>query len=81
MATHTIGLAGFTIVLALILARVPVAIAMGVVGIVGLAVLQPWKSVGFMLGTQPFEAVYPYSLSVVPLFIVMGVFAAHAGLS
>jgi tripartite ATP-independent transporter DctM subunit len=81
MATHTIGLAGFVIVLALILARVPVAIAMGAVGVGGLAVLQPWKSVGFMIGTQPFESVYPYGLSVVPLFIVMGVFAAHAGLS
>jgi tripartite ATP-independent transporter DctM subunit len=81
MATHAIGFAGFVLVLALILARVPVAIAMGVVGVGGLAVLQPWKSVGFLLGTQPFEAVYPYGLSVVPLFIVMGVFAAHAGLS
>ena len=81
MESHFIGLLGFVVVLALILARVPVAIAMGIVGIGGLAVLQPWKSVGFMLGTQPFEAVYPYGLSVVPLFIVMGVFAAHAGLS
>jgi tripartite ATP-independent transporter DctM subunit len=81
MESYAIGLAGFVIVLALILARVPVAIAMGAVGVGGLAVLQPWKSVGFMLGTQPFEAVYPYGLSVVPLFIVMGVFAAHAGLS
>jgi tripartite ATP-independent transporter DctM subunit len=34
-----------------------------------------------VLGSAPFEAVFPYSLSVVPLFVMMGVFAAHAGLS
>ncbi|MBM3557240.1 MAG: TRAP transporter large permease [Alphaproteobacteria bacterium] len=81
MPPHVVGLIGFVTVLVLILARVPIAIAMGAVGIAGLAVLQPWSSVGFLLGTVPFEAVYPYGLSVVPLFIVMGVFAAHAGLS
>src|SRR3546814_6909517 len=30
---------------------------------------------------RSFQAVFPYSLSVIPLFILMGVFAAHAGLS
>lgn len=81
MAGHLVGAFGFVIVILLILMRVPVAIAMGAVGVGGLAMLKPWKQVGFMLGTVPFEAVYPYGLSVVPLFIVMGVFAAHAGLS
>ncbi|MBI3708478.1 MAG: TRAP transporter large permease [Proteobacteria bacterium] len=81
MTDTAIGASGFVIVIALILARVPVAIAMGIVGAAGLAILSPWKSVGFILGTAPFEAVYPYGLSVVPLFVVMGIFAAHAGLS
>lgn len=81
MEPQAIGAAGFVLVLLLVLARVPVAIAMGAVGIGGLALLKPWKQVAFLLGTVPFEAVFPYSLSVVPLFIVMGIFAAHAGLS
>src|SRR3546814_19545023 len=33
------------------------------------------------MGTSPFESVLPYSLSVVPLFVMMGVFASYAGLS
>lgn len=76
-----VGLYGFLTVIALILLRVPVAIAMGVVGTAGFAWLNGWAGVGFVLGAAPFEAVFPYSLSVVPLFVLMGVFAAHAGLS
>jgi tripartite ATP-independent transporter DctM subunit len=76
-----IGLFGFVAALALILLRVPVGIAMGVVGVAGFAWLSGWFGAGFVLGAAPFEAVFPYSLSVVPLFVMMGAFAARAGLS
>lgn len=75
------GLLGFAAVLALIALRVPVAIAMGVVGAVGYGLVFGWSTLGFVLGRAPFESVYPDSLSVVPLFIMMGVFAAYGGLS
>jgi len=75
------GALGFAAVLALIALRVPVAIAMGVVGAVGYGLVFGWGTLGFVLGRAPFESVYPDSLTVVPLFILMGVFAAHGGLS
>lgn len=75
------GLLGFAAVLALIGLRVPVAVAMGITGVVGLWILNGFDTAWFLLGNQPFEAVFPYGLSVVPLFIAMGIFAARAGLS
>jgi tripartite ATP-independent transporter DctM subunit len=75
------GVLGFAAVLVLIALRVPVAIAMGVVGALGYGLVFGWSTLGFVLGRAPFEAVYPDSLTVVPLFILMGVFAAYGGLS
>jgi tripartite ATP-independent transporter DctM subunit len=65
----------------LIFLRVPVAVAMGVTGAVGFGLTNGWESVAFILGKVPFDTVFPYDLSVVPLFVMMGVFAGHAGLS
>lgn len=75
------GVLGFVAALALIALRVPVAVAMGLVGIAGAAMIADWNTVAFVLGSAPFQAVFPYGLSVVPLFVFMGVFAARAGLS
>lgn len=76
-----LGLVGFLAVIALIMLRLPVAIAMGAVGIVGVTMTNGWNAAGFMLGRSAFDAAFPYALSIVPLFVAMGVFAAHAGLS
>src|SRR3546814_14905118 len=61
--------------------RVPVAVSMGIVGAAGFLYLQGWAGLAYVMGTSPFESVFPYSLSVVPLFVMMGVFASYAGLS
>ena len=75
------GALGFLAVLALIALRVPVAIAMGVVGALGYGLVNGWSTLGFVLGRAPFESVFPISLTVVPLFVMMGVFSAYGGLS
>ena len=81
MSAAAIGGIGMGVLLVLIALRVPIAIAMAAVGIVGGAVINGWSSLAFILGSQPFATVFPYTLSVIPLFVMMGVFAAHAGLS
>ncbi len=81
MSGPAVGAIGFAAVLALIALRVPVAISMGVVGALGYGIVNGWSSLPFVLGRAPFESVFPVSLSVLPLFIMMGVFAAHGGLS
>ena len=81
MSGTLIGALGIVAMFALISLRVPIAIAMGIVGAIGGWILNGPESVGFILASVPFESVFPYSLSVIPLFIMMGVFAARAGLS
>ena len=81
MSDPAIGAVGFALVVALLAARVPVAIAMGLVGALGYGVVYGFSTLGFVLGRSVFESVSPVSLSVVPLFVMMGVFAAHGGLS
>jgi len=75
------GALGFLAVVLLIALRVPVAIAMGVVGALGYGLVNGWSTLGFVLGRAPFESVFPISLTVVPLFVMMGVFSAYGGLS
>ncbi|RED45763.1 TRAP transporter large permease [Aestuariispira insulae] len=81
MSSYMIGLVAFACLFGLIAIRVPIAIAMGMVGLVGGWVLNGPDSIAFIMGSVPFESIFPYSLSVIPLFILMGVFSAHAGLS
>ncbi|WP_299614198.1 TRAP transporter large permease [uncultured Tateyamaria sp.] len=76
-----IGIAGFGAALFLAMCRVPVALAMASVGIVGSIMLGDWFSSTYVMASLPFETIFPYGLSVVPLFIFMGVFAGHSGLS
>jgi len=75
------GVLGFAAVLLLIALRVPVAVSMGVVGALGYGLVNGWSTLGFVLGRAPFESVFPAGLTVVPLFVMMGVFAAYGGLS
>jgi len=54
---------------------------MAVIGALGYGMVNGWSTVGFVLGRAPFESVFPISLTVVPLFVMMGVFSAYGGLS
>lgn len=81
MTPALMGFIGFGMALLLIALGFPVAVAMAIVGVGGFWLLNGWIGAGFILGSSPFEAIFPYSLSVVPLFVMMGVFAARAGLS
>ena len=75
------GVVGFLSLLALVFLRVPIAIAMATVGLVGGTLLTGLKPTGLTFAASAFESVFPYSLSVIPLFIMMGVFVTHADLS
>ncbi|MCM0613207.1 TRAP transporter large permease [Marinobacter sediminum] len=81
MTPAIMGFIGFGATLFLIAFGFPVAVAMALVGVVGFMLLNGLAGAGFILGSSPFESIFPYSLSVVPLFVMMGVFAARAGLS
>jgi len=79
----TEGLVGLALIMLIAFLRVPIALAMGVVGIVGYAYVRDWNwTVAFALAqTKVYETGRSYTLSVVPLFILMGNFVTRAGLS
>ena len=81
MSSQIIGLLGLASLVALVLARVPCAVALGVVAFVGYAAVDGWQRALIALGNVPFEMAEKYTLTVVPLFVLMGVVAARAGMS
>ena len=75
------SLAGFAVLLTLLFLRVPIAFAMAAVGAVGFALLRDWPATWSMVGTVAFDTGLSYSLSVVPLFILMGNLLTISGVS
>lgn len=77
MQAMVIAIAAFSAALGLMLLRVPVAVAAGIVGLAGMLWLQGWASLAVGLGGA-FPADTPL---VIPLFVMMGVFVSQTGLS
>jgi tripartite ATP-independent transporter DctM subunit len=77
----TEALIGFAAVFVLALVRVPLAFAMGLVGFVGLGWLRGWAPTMANAAQVVYDTGFAYTLSVVPLFILMGNFVARAGLA
>jgi C4-dicarboxylate transporter DctM subunit len=77
----TAALIGFLVIFALALLRVPLAFAMGVVGIGGIALTRGWEPALASTAQVVYETGFAYTLSVIPLFILMGNFVARAGLA
>ena len=75
------ALVAFGAMLALALMRLPIAFAMGLVGFVGFAHLVNLHAAFAMAGAITYETGLSYSLSIVPLFILMGNLVTRAGLS
>ncbi len=77
----TEALLGLGAMMLLALAGLPIAFAMGLVGFFGLALVRGWNPALASAGTLMYETGFSYTLSVVPLFILMGNFVSRAGLS
>jgi C4-dicarboxylate transporter DctM subunit len=77
------GLLGLALMLALCALRIPISFAMAIAGFVGYAYMRDWNwTVAFaMTQTKLYETGRNYTLSVVPLFILMGNFVTRAGMS
>ncbi len=77
----TESIAGFVAVLILVLLRVPIAFAMGLVGMVGYMLETSYRGAISMVARLLIDASQDYGLSVVPLFILMGLFINKGGIS
>jgi tripartite ATP-independent transporter DctM subunit len=80
MSPEIVGLLGMVALVVLLFMRVPVAIAMIGVGLVGYALITNWTAALTRLGSDAFFAASLYSLSVIPLFVFMGLILAAAAL-
>ncbi|MFP6758231.1 MAG: TRAP transporter large permease, partial [Alphaproteobacteria bacterium] len=81
MSPIAIGLVGIVVLLGLLAIRMPVGVALIVVGLVGFASVAGWDAALGLLGASPFEHSFNYELSVIPLFVLMGNFAMVSGMS
>lgn len=77
----TEALLGFASIFVLAVLRVPLAFAMGLIGFVGMGLVRGWGPALASTAQVVHETGFAYTLSVVPLFILMGNFVARAGLA
>lgn len=81
MTPEIIGVTGLVALLVLLALRIPVAIAMFVVGICGIAALRNANVALSFLSSESFALASSADLLVIPLFILMGNVATESGLS
>ncbi|HIP22344.1 MAG TPA: TRAP transporter large permease subunit, partial [Rhodobacteraceae bacterium] len=82
MSNFDMGLWSFVVVLALIFMRMPIGLSMLIVGIGGNAlVIGNFNMIAGQLKNLTYGQFSSYSLSIVPLFLLMGQFATLGGMS
>ena len=80
MSPETIGLVGVFVMLLLLALRMPIGLAMLLVGGVGFAILNGPGPALMALGTYPYSYAAYYDLAVIPLFVLMGNLSALSGM-
>lgn len=80
MSPELIGILGIVLLLVLILFEVSVGLALFLVGFLGVSLLSNWNVGLAQLGSSAFATANNYGLSVIPLFILMGMFMSNTGL-
>ena len=81
MSSEMIGLLGIMIMLLLLAMRMYIGMAMALVGFLGLCMLTSLPAASSILGIVPHAEASSYTLSVIPLFVLMGQFAYVSGIS
>jgi tripartite ATP-independent transporter DctM subunit len=81
MSPETVAIIGFIVLFALMLLRVPVGMAMGLVGVSGFAYLTSGGPALKMVGQTSMRTVTDWNFAVIPMFLLMGSFATTSGMS
>ena len=76
-----IGLIGIGVLLLLMALRMPIGIAMLLVGIVGFAILNGPQAALAALGNYPYQYAAVYDFAVIPLFVLMGNLGSVSGMA
>jgi len=81
LSTDFIAVAGFVILFSLMLLRVPVGMAMGLVGVVGYSMIAGVGPALKLVGQTSMRTVTDYTFGVIPMFMLMGAFVSVSGVS
>ena len=77
MSPELIGLIGVLVLLALLVFGVWIGMAMAIVGIFGIVVIRGFSQAMTMSGGIPFQNIAFYPITVIPVFILMGMVIAQ----
>src|SRR5207248_577878 len=81
MGTDAVAVLGFVSLFALMLLRVPVGMAMGLVGVCGFGYLVGFAPALKLVGQTSMRTVTDYTFGVIPMFLLMGTFVSNSGMS
>ena len=81
MSTDAVAVLGFVALFALMLLRVPVGMAMGLVGVSGFGYLVGGTPALKLVGQTSMRTVTDYTFGVIPMFLLMGTFVSNSGMS
>ncbi|WP_420419856.1 TRAP transporter large permease [Pacificispira sp.] len=81
MSDIQIALSGLALMLLLLALRTPIAVALGTISFGGIWTLRGPSAAFGSIGHLPFEFASSWSLSAVPMFLLMGAAAFHTGLT
>ena len=81
MTEFEIGLVGTGALLLMVFAGVRIYVVAAIVGVIGVVYIIGWNAGAGIGGTVPHSKSVNYALSVLPMFILIGFIAYHAGLT
>src|SRR5689334_21813297 len=81
MSTDLVAIIGFVSLFVLMLARVPVGMAMGLVGVTGFGYIVGGGPALKNVGQTSMRTVTDYNFAIIPMFLLMGSFASTSGMS
>ena len=81
MSADSVAVIGFIVLFVLMLLRVPVGMAMGLVGVTGFGCLVGSGPALKLIGQTSMRTVTDYTFGVIPMFLLMGAFVSASGIS
>jgi C4-dicarboxylate transporter, DctM subunit len=81
MSADAVAALGFVVLFALMLLRVPVGMAMGLVGVTGFSYLVGSGPALKLIAQTSMRTVTDYTFGVIPMFLLMGAFVSASGVS
>ena len=81
LSNEAVAVIGFVALFVLMLLRVPVGMAMGLVGVTGFGYLVGFSPAMKLVGQTTMRTVTDYTFGVIPMFLLMGAFVSVSGIS